>query len=102
MNERENYLGNPNLKRANVPVEFTEKQIQEFIKCSKDPVYFIRNFIKIVNIDDGLVDFNLYDFQEDIVNLVKDERFVICKMPRQSGKTTTVGATILWLSLIHI
>ncbi len=101
MSDRENYLGNPNLKRANVPVEFTEEQIQEFIKCSKNPVYFIRKYIKIVNIDDGLVSFDLYDFQEEIVKLVNNERFVICKMPRQSGKTTTVGATLLWYAMFH-
>ena len=89
---RENYLGNPNLKRANVPQEFTPEQVEEFVKCSQDAIYFIQNYIQIVNIDEGLVPFNLYDFQEDIVKLVQDERFVICKMPRQSGKTTTIAA----------
>lgn len=98
---RENYLGNPNLKRANVPQEFTPEQIEEFVKCSQDPIYFIQTYIQIVNIDEGLVPFDLYDFQEDIVKLVQDERFVICKMPRQSGKTTTIAATLLWYLMFN-
>ena len=50
MAENQIYLGNPNLKKANVSTNFTPKQVQEFIKCSKDPVYFIKNYIKIVYI----------------------------------------------------
>jgi len=101
MSDRENYLGNPNLKRSNVPVEFTQEQVQEFIKCSQDPVYFITNFIQIVNIDKGLVPFELYPFQADLVEMVDDNRFVICKMPRQSGKTTTIAAIILWYVMFN-
>tara|TARA_R110000822_G_scaffold3972_2_gene16958 strand:- start:6067 stop:7674 length:1608 start_codon:yes stop_codon:yes gene_type:complete len=98
---RENYLGNPNLKRANVPQEFTPEQVAEFVKCSQDPLHFIKTHIQIVNVDQGLIPFNLYDFQEDIVNLIQDERFVICKMPRQTGKTTTVAAVLLWYLMFH-
>lgn len=98
---RENYLGNPNLKRANVPVEFTPEQVEEFIKCSTSPTYFIENYILIVNIDQGLIPFNMYSFQRDIVELVEKERFVICKMPRQTGKTTTIAATLLWYMMFH-
>ena len=93
---REHYLGNPNLKRANIAVEWTPEQIEEFVKCSEDPLYFIKTYVKIVNIDDGLVPFALYPFQENIVESVYNERFTICKMPRQSGKTTTVAAMLLW------
>ena len=98
---RENYLGNPNLKRANVPQEFSPEQVSEFIKCSKSPLYFINNYIQIVNIDEGLIPFDLYDFQEDIVDIITEERFVICKMPRQSDKTTTVAAVLLWYIMFH-
>ena len=58
------YLGNPNLKKANTQVEFNAEQIQEFIKCKQDPIYFARNYIKIVSLDEGLVPFKMYDFQE--------------------------------------
>ncbi len=97
----ESYLGNQNLKRSNVKHEWTPNQIKEWMKCAKDPVYFIETYIKIVNVDKGLINFNLYDYQKDIVELSIDERFVICKMPRQCGKTTTLVGIMLWYVLFH-
>ena len=97
----ENYLGNPNLKRSNVNVEYSKEQIAEYIKCAKDPIHFIQNYIQIVNVDKGLVPFNLYDFQNEMINAFQDSRFVINKLPRQSGKSTTVTAYMLWLILFH-
>ena len=97
----EAYLGNQNLKRSNVPHSWTPQEIQEWIKCSQDPEYFIETYIKIVNVDRGLINFNLYDYQKDIVNLSIAERFVICKMPRQAGKTTTLVGIMLWYILFH-
>ena len=92
----ENYLGNPNLKRTNVPVQFGPNEVSEYLLCQDDPEYFIRKYVKIVNIDRGFIPFEPYDFQCDIINKTKDNRFVICKMPRQSGKTTTIAAMLLW------
>ena len=97
----ENYLGNPNLKRSNVNINYTKEQLEEYIKCAKDPVYFIEEYIQIVNVDKGLVPFKLYDFQDEMVNAFQRERFVINKLPRQSGKSTTVTAYMLWLILFH-
>lgn len=97
----EAYLGNQNLKRSNVRHEWSKEQIEQWIKCAEDPVYFIEHYVKIVNIDRGLINFELYDFQEDIINTGVDNRFVICKMPRQCGKTTTVVGLILWYVLFH-
>ena len=97
----ETYLGNPNLKRSNVNIEFTEETVAEYIKCAKDPVYFIRNYVQIVNVDRGLIPFNMYDFQQDMVEKFDTNRFVICKLPRQSGKSTTVTAYMLWLVLFN-
>ena len=57
------YLGNPNLKKVNTPVEYTKEQIIEFQKCEKDPIYFMENYMKIVSLDEGLVPFKMYDFQ---------------------------------------
>ena len=84
------YLGNPNLKKANTPIEFSEEQVIEFVKCKDDPVYFAKNYIKIVSLDEGLVPFNMYDFQEKMVNKFHANRFNIAKLPRQTGKSTTV------------
>ena len=95
------YLGNPNLKKANVPVEFTKKQILEYQKCMGDPVYFIETYMKIVSLDEGLVPFNMYDFQKDMVRTFHDNRFTICKLPRQSGKSTTIIAYLLHYVLFN-
>ena len=95
------YLGNPNLKRANVRIDWTPEQVKEFVKCSEDPIYFIRTYMKIVTIDHGLRPFELYNFQKEIVSKIINNRFVICKLPRQSGKTTTVAAMLLWHVIFH-
>ena len=94
-----NYLNNPNLKRANVPLDFTEDQVQEYVKCARDVVYFVENYVKIVNIDEVLVNFNLYPYQQKMIHSFIDNRFTICKLPRQSGKSVTVVAFMLWIIL---
>ena len=101
MASNEIYLGNPNLKRANIAQNFTPKQVEEFVKCSQDPVYFIVNYIKIISLDKGLVNFDLYDFQADMVNKFHENRFNIAKLPRQSGKSTVVTAYLLWYTLFN-
>ena len=95
------YLGNPNLKKVNTPVEFTKDQVLEFRKCENDPTYFIKNYVQIVSLDEGLVPFNMYGFQEDMVQTMHDERFTICKLPRQSGKSTTIVSYLLHYALFN-
>ena len=89
------YLGNPNLKKANTAIEFTKDQIEEFIKCKEDPVYFAKNYIRIVSLDKGLVPFEPYKFQEKLINRFHENRFNICMMPRQTGKSTTSVSYLL-------
>jgi hypothetical protein len=89
------YLGNPNLKKANTPLEFTKEQIEEFIKCKSDPVYFAKNYIQIVSLDEGLVPFQPYPFQEKLIKRFHENRFNICMMPRQTGKSTTSVSYLL-------
>jgi hypothetical protein len=101
MSEKSSYLGNQNLKPANVPIQFTQEQVEEYIKCSQDPNYFIEKYIKIVNVDKGLVPFKMYEFQKNIVQTVHDNRFTIAKLPRQSGKSTTVVSYILHYILFN-
>lgn len=95
------YMGNQKLKRANVPVNFTKQQVKEYVRCSSDIVYFVRKYVKIVNVDQGIVPFNLWPFQEEMINTFANNRFSICKLPRQVGKTTVTAATILWYILFH-
>ena len=99
--DQNQYLGNPNLKKANVPVEFTKEQIEEYQKCMGDPVYFIQEYMKIVSLDEGLVPFKMYDFQQNMVQTFHDNRFTICKLPRQSGKSTTIIAYLLHYVLFN-
>ena len=95
------YLGNPNLKKANTPHEFTEEQIIEFVKCKEDPVYFAKKYIKIVSLDEGLTQFHPYDFQEKLIKNFHENRFNICKMPRQTGKSTTSVSYLLHYAVFN-
>jgi len=95
------YLGNPNLKKANTPIEFTEENIIEFMKCKNDPVYFAKKYIKIVSLDEGLTQFHPYDFQETSIKRFHENRFNICKMPRQTGKSTTSVSYLLHYAVFN-
>ena len=95
------YLGNPNLKKANTQIQFYQENILEFVKCKEDPVYFARKYIQIVSLDKGLVPFRLYDFQEKLVRNFHESRFNICKMPRQTGKSTTVVSYLLHYAVFN-
>jgi hypothetical protein len=95
------YLGNPNLKKANTPIEFTQEQILEFMKCKEDPVYFAKNYIQIVTLDYGLQPFKMYPFQEKLIQNFHDYRFNICKMPRQTGKSTTCVSYLLHYAVFN-
>jgi hypothetical protein len=88
------YLGNPLLKKANTSMEFTQEQILEFMRCKDDPVYFAKNYVRIVTLDHGLMPFDLYPFQEKLINNFHENRFNICKMPRQTGKALSLDTPI--------
>jgi hypothetical protein len=95
------YLGNPLLKKANTKIEFTEEQVLEWIKCSEDPAYFAKNYIKIVTLDRGLSEFDMYPFQEKMIKTFHNNRFTICKLPRQSGKSTIVVSYLLHYAIFN-
>ena len=95
------YLGNPNLKKAHTKSRFTKKQVDEVMKCLENPKYFIEHYLKIVTIDKGLVPFEMYDFQRKMVDTFHDNRFTICKLPRQSGKSTIIVSYLLHYVLFN-
>ena len=95
------YLGNARLKRTGTELSYTEEQVLEIAKCADDPVYFIKTYVKIVNVDRGLITFDMWDFQEDMVRTFHDNRFTIAKMPRQVGKTTTTVGYMLWAAIFN-
>ena len=97
----DHYLGNPLLKKANTSIEFTEDQILEFARCQGDPIYFAKNYIQIVTLDYGLQPFKPYKFQEVMIDRFHNNRFNICKLPRQSGKSTIVVSYLLYYAIFN-
>ncbi len=95
------YLGNPNLKKANVQQEWTQEQVKEYTRCMQDPLYFIQTYVRIVSLDEGLIPFKMYPFQKEMVGTFHNNRFTICKLPRQSGKSTTMISYLLHYSLFN-
>ncbi len=101
MAKTEVYLGNPNLKKAGTEIQFTKKQVEEWIKCKEDPLYFAMTYMQIINLDEGLVPFKMYDFQQKILTDFHENRFNIAKLPRQTGKSTTVVAYLLHYAIFN-
>ena len=95
------YNSNANLKAAGIQIEFTPEQIQEYIKCAQDPIYFIENYCYIVTLDYGLKLFKLYDCQKKKIDIIHNNRRVILMEGRQQGKTTSSAAYILWYTLFQ-
>ena len=95
------YLGNPNLKKVGTEINFTQDQVSEYLKCKEDPVYFARNYIKIISLDEGIVPFKMWDFQEELIEKFHEHRFNIAKLPRQTGKSTTCVSYLLHYILFN-
>ena len=80
------YNGNPRLKGTGVAIQWEEWQIEEWVKCKRDPLYFIENYFNIVTVDDGVQLIKLWDFQKEIVESLYSERSTIAVVARQMGK----------------
>lgn len=97
----EMFKRNPNLKKSGVVTSYTEEQIIEIYKCSQDPIYFINNYCYIINLDVGMCKFNTRDYQKILINKIDDNKRLLVKFPRQSGKTTTIAAYAVWRMIFH-
>jgi hypothetical protein len=95
------YQNNPNLPREDFKHAFTQDEVNEFVKCADDPVYFATTYMRIINVDKGLMTFDMWDFQKDMLQTFHENRFSICKLPRQVGKTTTSVAFLLHYILFN-
>lgn len=95
------YNGNPKLRRAFTQIAMSQQEVDEYKKCMNDPIYFTRKYMKIVALGKGIVPFDLYDFQEEMITTFSKNRFVICKIPRQSGKSITTIAYLLHTILFN-
>jgi len=93
--QQRGYNGNVNLRPTGIKIDYTQEQLEELLKCSEDVEYFINNYVKIVSLDGGLIQFKLYDYQKRFVNTVMSNRFVVAMMGRQQGKTQSSAAMLL-------
>jgi len=100
-NQNESYLGNINVKRDGVQHQFTEAEVKEYVKCGKDPVYFCKKYLKVISLDEGLVPFDLYPYQEKMFKHFNDNRFSIVLACRQSGKSISSVGYLLWYACFH-
>jgi len=101
INNSEGYLGNPNVKRDGVQQNWTQEQINEYARCMKDAAYFAKKYLKVISLDEGLVPFELYPYQEKMFEHFNDNRFSIVLACRQSGKSISSVAYLLWYALFH-
>jgi hypothetical protein len=101
LHQNENYLGNPNVKRDGVLQEWSEDLVREYAKCMGDPVYFAEKYCKVISLDDGLVPFKLYPYQKNMFRHFNEHRFNIVLACRQSGKSISACAYLLWFSLFN-
>ena len=99
--EGNSYHGNPNLKPLAYQHDFSQEEIEEYIKCKNDPVYFIENYVKIITLDSGLQPFKLYDCQKKKVECIMNNRRVVLMEGRQQGKTVTSAACILHYTIFE-
>jgi len=100
-NREDSYLGNRLLKPTNVPQQFTKHEVQEYVKCRDDIVYFLKNYVQVIHVDHGLIPFDLYDYQQDLIKTLEEHRYVIVKSARQSGKSVTSLGYILHYVLFN-
>jgi hypothetical protein len=100
MTENSNqYLGNPNVRGADVPHTWTKDELIEYNKCLVSPVYFVETYCKVINLDDGLVPFHLYGYQKKMFDFFEANRFTVVLACRQSGKSISVVGYLLWYVL---
>jgi len=95
------FKSNPNLRPVNSPIEYTEEMLDEYIKCSQDPIYFICKYVKVVHPDRGVVLMELYDYQKEMVDSYYHNRFSIVRTARQQGKTQTAAAFFVWYIIFN-
>ncbi len=97
----DSYLGNPNVKRDGIIQEWTQDTVLEYAQCMKDPIYFTEKYCKVISLDQGLIPFKLYPYQKQMFNKFQENRFNVVLACRQSGKSISACAFLLWFALFH-
>ena len=101
LKQKESYLGNPNVKRDGVLQEWTPNLLQEYKKCMDNPIYFVETYVKVISLDDGMVPFVLYPYQRKMFEQFQENRFSVVLACRQSGKSISACAYLLWYVLFN-
>lgn len=89
---------NPAIKRPNANSEYTPDTIQELRKCMVDPIYFIENYIMVVDPVKGSVPMKLYEYQKEMLKSIHENKDTIVLASRQMGKTTVVAMYVVWMT----
>ncbi len=95
------YRGNQTLKKVGLSHQWTPEELDEFVKCSADPIYFAENYMKVIAPDVGTILLKLFDYQKEMILSMRDNRFTIIATSRRAGKSTAVCAFILWYVIFH-
>ncbi len=95
------YLANPHVKKDGIEEDWTKQMVSEYAKCMSDPAYFARTYLKVINLNDGLVPFDLYPYQEKMFDHFMKNRFSVILACRQSGKSISSVGFILWYAIFH-
>ena len=101
LNQQRNYKNRIGVKAAGVRLNFTQQQVDEYVHCAQDPIYFIKTYCKIIHIDRGLIPFALYDYQEDFINTIHNNSKTVLATARQVGKTMCTAAYLLWFVIFN-
>jgi len=78
-----------------------KQRVKEILKCGKDPAYFLKTYARISHPMHGLILFNTYDFQDDLLTDFNDYRFNVILKARQLGISTITAGYIVWMMLFH-
>ena len=95
------YLGNPHVKKDGIEEEWTQEKVAEYARCMSDPAHFAKKHLKIINLNEGLVPFELYPYQEEMFKQFNENRFTVVLACRQSGKSISSVAYLLWYAIFH-
>ena len=78
-----------------------KQQVKEILKCGKDPSYFLKTYARISHPLHGLILFDTYDFQDELLTQFIDYRFNVILKARQLGISTITAGYVVWMMLFH-
>ena len=84
------------IKKPYQSQQWTPEQIDEFTICIDDPIHFVKHYCYIQHPIKAKVSFDLFEYQEKLINTYNDYRYAIAMLPRQTGKSTAAAAYLLW------